>query len=97
PWLQHFETKVMHYWFAPPAYSFGLLKEGGWGLFRLKVSRSGNVLHLELLGEQGHPSLIRTAQSALSNVSPLDPLPADFPESTLAVIVLMPYPRIPSR
>jgi hypothetical protein len=97
PWLEHFETKVMRYWFAPPAYSLGILKEGGWGLFQLEVSRSGRVLHLELLGQQGHPSLIHTAQSALSNVSPLDPLPADFPESTLVVRVRMTYPRIPSR
>ena len=97
PWLQHFESKVMRYWFAPPAYSFGILKEGGWGLFRLNISKSGRVLDLKLLDEKGHPSLIRTAQSALNNVSPLDPLPADFPESTLVVIVRMTYPRIPSR
>jgi hypothetical protein len=97
PWLQHFETKVMRNWFAPTAYSIGLLKEGGWGLFQLDVSRSGRVLHLALLGEQGHPSLIRTAQSALSNVSPLDPLPADFPESTLVIRVRMTYPRVPPR
>ena len=97
PWLQDFERKVMRGWFAPPAYSFGLLKEGGWGLFQLDVSRSGRVLRLELLGEQGHPLLIRTAQSALSNAAPLEPLPADFPESTLVIRVRMTYPRIPSR
>jgi hypothetical protein len=97
PWLQQFEAKVMRYWFAPPAYSIGLLKEGGWGLFQLNIAKSGRVLHLELLGQQGHPSLIRTAQSALSNVSPLEPLPADFPESTLVLRVRMTYPRIPSR
>lgn len=97
PWLQSFERKVMRGWFAPPAYSLGILKEGGWGLFQLEVSRSGKELSLELLGEQGHPALIRTAQSALRNASPLDPLPADFPESTLVVRVRMTYPRIPSR
>ena len=97
PWLQSFERKVMRGWFAPPAYSYGLLKDGGWGLFQLEVSRSGKVLSLELLGQQGHPALIRNAQSALHNASPLDPLPADFPESTLTVRVRMTYPRVPSR
>jgi len=41
--------------------------------------------------------LITTAHSALSNATPLDPLPADFPESTLVLRVRMTYPRIPSR
>jgi len=97
PWVMDFERKVMRGWFAPPAYSYGILKEGGWGLFQLEVSRSGKEISLELLGEQGHPALIRTAQSALRNASPLDPLPSDFPESTLIVRVRMTYPRIPSR
>ena len=97
PWLQSFERKVMRGWFAPPAYSYGLLKDGGWGMFQLEVSRSGKVLSLVLLGEQGHPALIRNAQSALHNASPLDPLPSDFPESTLTVRVRMTYPRIPTR
>jgi hypothetical protein len=97
PWLQDFERKIYRYWFAPPAYSIGLLKEGGWGMFQLRVSRSGKVLSLELLGQQGHPSLIRCAQAALSNVSPLEALPSEFPDSTLVVRVRMTYPRIPSR
>jgi len=97
PWLQDFERKVMRGWFAPPAYSYGLLKEGGWGLFRVEVSRSGKMLRLDLLDQQGHPALIRNAQSALHNAAPLNPLPADFPESTLVVRVRMTYPRIPSR
>jgi len=97
PWLQDFERKVMRGWFAPPAYSYGLLKEGGWGLFQVEVSRSGKILRLDLLDQQGHPALIRNAQSALHNAAPLDPLPSDFPDSTLVVRVRMTYPRVPSR
>ena len=93
PWLQLFGRKLMRWWFAPPAYYMGLLKEGGWALFQVEVARSGKVLHLVLLEQQGHPSLIRNAQSALANVSPLEPLPADFPESTLVLRVRMTYPR----
>jgi hypothetical protein len=97
PWLERFSRQLMHRWMAPPAYYFGILKEGGWAVIEIEVSRSGEVLRLDLLEEQGHPSLIRAAEGALRSMSPMEHLPADFPEPTLVLRIRMIYPRIRSR
>ncbi len=97
PWLQRFSRQVMRRWIPPPAYSLGILKDGGWGVFVIEISRSGKVLRFERLEEQGHPSLIDAAEGALRYVDPIEPLPADFPEPTLILRVRMIYPRIRPR
>lgn len=95
PWLQRFGRNVMRWWIAPPAYYMGILKEGGWAVVELEISRSGKVLRHELLEEHGHPSLIRAAEAALH--APIEPLPADFPEPALILRIRMVYPRIRPR
>jgi hypothetical protein len=97
PWLQHFGRQVMGRWMPPAAYSLGILKEGGWAIIEVEISRSGKMLRLERLEEQGHPSLILAAESALRSVNPIEPLPADFPEPTLILRIRMIYPRIRPR
>jgi hypothetical protein len=97
PWLQRFSMQLRDGWYAPMAYSMGILKEGGWGVFEVEIARSGKVLRLEKIEEQGHPSLIRSAHSALRSVSPIEPLPADFPEPTLILRIRMIYPKIRTR
>jgi hypothetical protein len=97
PWLQRFSRKLMHQWVAPPAYYMGILKEGGWAVVELEISKSGEVLRQELLEEQGHPSLIGAAQGALRGMAPMEALPADFPEPTLILRVRMVYPKVRSR
>jgi outer membrane biosynthesis protein TonB len=92
PWLQRFGSQVMERWYPPPAYSLGILKEGGWALIEVEISRSGKLLRLDLLDQQGHPSLTRAAESALRSVAPIEPLPADFPEPTLILRIRMIYP-----
>ena len=92
PWLQRFGMQLRERWYAPPAYILGVLREGGWAVFEVEISRSGKLLRLELLYEQGHPSLIRAAQSALRSMAPIEPLPADFPEPTLILRIRMIYP-----
>jgi hypothetical protein len=97
PWLQQFGRQLMHQWVPPPAYSFGILKEGGWALVEAEISRSGKLLRLDLLEEQGHPSLILAAQSAIRSIPSIAPLPADFPEPTLILRIRMVYPKTRSR
>ena len=97
PWLQRFGRELMRRWVAPPAYSMGLLKEGGWAIVEAEISKSGKLLRLELLEEQGHPSLIIAAQGAVRSVAPIEPLPADFPEPTLILRIRMVYPRVRPR
>jgi len=94
PWLQRFCTRLRERWFAPPAYMMGILKEGGWALVEVEISRSGKLLRVDLLDEQGHPSLIHAAQSAIRAIAPIEPLPDDFPEPTLILRIRMIYPPV---
>jgi TonB family protein len=87
----------MELWFAPPAYYMGILKEGGWAEIEVEISRSGQVLRVDLLGQQGHPSLIRAAESAVRAAAPTAPLPSDFPEPTLILRIRMFYPQVRQR
>jgi len=96
PWLQRFGRQLMHKWIPPPAYSIGLLKEGGWAVIEIEISHSGEMLRLQVLEEQGHPLLSRAAQSALRSMA-IERLPPDFPEPTLILRIRMIYPKIPSR
>ena len=94
PWLERFGRQLMHRWVAPPAYSMGILKEGGWALIEARISPSGKLLSVELLDELGHPSLISAARSAVRSVAPIEPLPADFPEPVLVLRIRMIYPKV---
>ncbi len=96
PWLQRYSRQLMRRWYAPPAYWMGLLKEGGWAVIEAEISPSGQLLRSELLEEQGHPSLILSAQSAVRAVAPIEPLPAGFPEPTLILRIRMIYPKFTS-
>jgi hypothetical protein len=97
PWLERFGQQLMHRWFAPPAYQIGLLKEGGWAVIEVEISKSGEMLRLQLLEEHGHPSLSHAAQSALRSMAPIERLPANFPEPTLILRIRMIYPKIRPR
>ena len=70
----------------------GILKEGGWAVIEVEISQSGKLLRLDLLDQQGHPSLIRAAQNAVRSTATMEPLPADFPEPTLILRIRMIYP-----
>jgi hypothetical protein len=97
PWLQRFGQQLRERWYAPPAYYLGILKDGGWAQIEVEISKSGQLLRLDLLEEQGHPSLIRSAQNAVRSMSPIEKLPADFPEPTLVLRIRMIYPKVRPR
>jgi hypothetical protein len=97
PWLDRYRSRLLALWFAPPAYSMGILKEGGWAEIEVEISRSGQLLRLNMLGQEGHPSLIRAAESAVRAAAPTDALPADFPEPTLILRIRMYYPKVRPR
>lgn len=94
PWLQRFGRQLMRRWIPPPAYAIGLLKDGGWAVFELEISRAGEILRLQVLEEHGHPLLRQASEGALRNMHPIEPLPTDFPEPTLLLRIRMIYPRI---
>ncbi len=97
PWLQRFGRRLMRAWIAPPAYYLGLIKEGGWTVVEMEIARSGEVLRMDVIEEQGHESLIRAATSALRSSTPTEALPADFPEETLILRVRLVYPKFRPR
>ena len=97
PWLQRFERQLLGRWFAPQAYYLGILKEGGWAVVEVEISPAGKMLRLELLEQQGHPSLILAAQNAVRSMAPIEPLPKNFPEPTLILRIRMIYPKIRPR
>jgi hypothetical protein len=97
PWLQRFGIQLRERWYAPPAYLLGILKEGGWGVFELEIAKSGKVLRMHRLEQQGHDSLVRSAEGALRRMDPTEPLPGDFPEPTLTLRIRMIYPKIRPR
>jgi hypothetical protein len=97
PWIQRFGRRLMRVWRAPPAYYMGLLREGGWTVVEMEISRSGEVLRMDKLEEQGHPSLISAAIGALRSTWPIEPLPANFPEKTLILRVRLVYPKVRPR
>ena len=94
PWLQRFGRRLMQTWYAPTAYYMGILKEGGWAVVEVEIAPSGQLLRLDLLEEQGHPSLILAATSAVHGLAPMERLPAGFPEKTLILRIRMVYPKI---
>jgi len=93
PWLQRFGRELMRNWMAPPAYTMGLLKEGGYAVIDMEITRAGKVLRVDLLAQKGHQTLILSAQSAVRSMNPTEPLPADFPEQTLILRLRMVYPK----
>jgi len=97
PWLDRYRSRLLGLWFAPPAYDMGILKDGGWAEIEVEISRSGQMLRLDLLGQQGHPSLIRAAESAVRASAPTEALPSDFPEPTLILRIRMFYPAVRPR
>jgi hypothetical protein len=97
PWLERFHRELMRRWFAPTAYYMGMLRDGGWALFELEVARSGEVMRLDLVEEEGHPSLTLASRGALEATAPLEALPSDFPEKTLIMRLRMVYPKARTR
>jgi outer membrane biosynthesis protein TonB len=97
PWLDRFRSRLMEKWFAPMAYRMGILKDGGWAVIEIEISRSGQMTRFELLEQQGHPSLITAAQNAVRSTAPFEALPSDFPEPTLILRLRMVYPQIRPR
>jgi len=97
PWLDRYRRQLLREWMAPPAYEFGLLKEGGWAVIDVEITRVGKMLRCDLQDQMGHPSLILAAETAVRSVDPIEPLPADFPEPTLILRIRMIYPKIVPR
>ncbi len=88
-WMQRFRRAVEAHWNAPYAFQIGMIR--GWTLVGLEVSRTGALLQLEVLGEEGHWTLRDASVAAIQAAAPFEPLPPDAPEQTLRLQIRMIY------
>lgn len=95
PWLMRFRRDFVKNWYAPYAYYMGVIY--GWNLMELEVARSGEMIRLEMLDHDGHPSLDTASRNAFQSAAPFQPLPEDFPEDTLILRIKLTYPKVPTR
>lgn len=97
PWLERFRRELMQHWFAPGAYYYGVLKDGGYAVIEVEITRSGQMARMDLLEEKEHPSFTDASMSALRSTAPFEALPTEFPERTLILRIQMVYPKIRMR
>ena len=97
PWLERFRRALMQHWYAPGAYYYGVLRDGGFAVMEVEIARSGEMTRLDLLDEKEHPSLTAASMGALNSTAPFEALPKDFPEPTLILRIQMIYPKIERR
>ena len=90
PWMHRFEQDLHRHWNAPYAYRLGIIH--GKTQIRLVVERDGHPSVMEVIGTDGHESLHQSSVSALKAFAPYVPLPPDFPEEYLVIILTLHYP-----
>jgi len=93
PWMQRFRRAVWERWNPPIAYQMGMID--GWVATRVRIAPSGELLALDVLGENiDHTSLREAVIYALESPAPYRPLPADFPEEELVLTIKFVYPAL---
>jgi len=91
PWLQRFRRDIQKRWYAPYGYYLGVIH--GWTLVELQIAKNGDLIRLDVLGEEGHESLKNSSVAALRGAMPYQPLPEHFPEDSLVLRIKMIYPE----
>jgi hypothetical protein len=90
PWMHRFASDLRRSWIAPYAYRLGVID--GYTRIRLVVERDGRPSSLEIVEEEGHESLHQASKAALRAFAPYAPLPPDFPEDELVILLGLHYP-----
>ncbi len=90
PYMLDLKRKVERNIFPPPAFTrLGLIS--GETLLRFKIYPSGQMRDLEILGYDGHKTLMETSRNAIRVSAPFLELPQDFPEEYLEVTAKFSY------
>lgn len=90
PYMLALKKKVERNIFPPPAFTrMGLIS--GDTVLRFKIYPGGEMRDLELLGYEGHRTLMETSMRAIEISVPFPPLPNDFPERYLEVTAKFSY------
>jgi len=90
PWMRRFVNDLHRSWIAPYAYRLGVID--GYTRIRLVVERDGRPSSMEIFERQGHESLHTASVAALQAFAPYAPLPPDFPEDQLVILLGLHYP-----
>jgi hypothetical protein len=90
PYMLALKNRIRHNIYPPPAFTLlGLIK--GVTLLRFRIYPDGRMKKLEILGYEGHKSLMQTSNTAIEISAPFPPLPENFPEPYLEVTCLFSY------
>jgi len=90
PWLQKFGQDLRRNWYAPYAYMIGVIN--GKTEMKVVIERDGRLSSLEVRNAEGHVSLQQASEAAVRAAAPYSPLPPDFPEPNLVIILTLYYP-----
>jgi len=84
PYMLELKNKIQRNLFPPLAFSqLGIID--GNTLLRFKIYPDGRLVDLQILGYQGHRSLMETSANAVTVSNPFRRLPEDFPKEYLEV------------
>jgi outer membrane biosynthesis protein TonB len=90
PYMLALKKRIGRNIYPPPAFTrLGLIN--GTTLLRFKIYPDGQMKDLEIMGYEGHKSLMQTSNTAIEISAPFPSLPADFPESFLEVTCRFSY------
>jgi TonB family protein len=96
PYAQSMVSKIRVNWYAnmPQLIRTGI---GGVATIRFTIQRDGRITDIVILKSSGHPPYDFAARKAIELSSPLNPLPADFPNPDERVTAMFYYnTKIPS-
>jgi outer membrane biosynthesis protein TonB len=91
PWMHRFVQDLYRNWMAPYAYRLGVIY--GVTRIRLVVEKDGRPSAMDIVETEGHESLHKASLAALQAFAPYAPLPANFPEPQLVILLSLHYPQ----
>ncbi len=89
PWLERFKQDFRPNWIPPYAYFIGVIE--GRTLVKVVIDPDGTLVSAEVIEQEGHEALHKASVAALRATAPFAPLPADFPEPNLVLIMALHY------
>ncbi len=90
PYMLGLKQRIGRNIFPPLAFSMLGMIDGN-TMLRFKIYPDGRLADLELLGYNGHRTLMETSRSAITISAPFPALPADFPKPYLEVTAKFSY------
>ncbi len=90
PWMQRFGQDLRRNWLPPYAFMLGIIS--GRTQLRVVVEKDGRLGSVAVVQTEGHESLHQSSEAALHGAAPFAPLPADFPEENLVILLTLIYP-----